>query len=127
MGFGAALGLFAAGAALYWAVEVDVPYFDDDALGAILMFAGAIALAVGVVAGARRASGGDGYAGGVGLLAAGAVLLWAVELDVPFVLDDALAVILMVAGAIALVATLAVQLQGSRSRRPVERSPYGRL
>jgi len=123
MGIGAALVFFAAGAALYWAVEIDLPYIDDDALGAILMIAGALAVAATVVLNSRRAPGGSSVATGIGLIAAGAILSWAVDLDLPYVFDGALGMILMVAGAIAVAATVLMQVQGSRSRQVIDRRP----
>ena len=57
---------------------------------------------------------------GVGLFAAGAVLYWAVDVDVPFVFDGALGAILMVSGAVALAATVFTNVQRSRSRRVVD-------
>ncbi|HSE71044.1 MAG TPA: hypothetical protein VLA97_09820 [Nocardioidaceae bacterium] len=56
---------------------------------------------------------------GLGLLAAGAVLYWAIEADVPFVDDKPLGVILMVAGAVALVASVVMTLQSTRTRTVV--------
>jgi hypothetical protein len=53
--------------------------------------------------------------------AAGAILYWAVDLDLPFVFDGALGVILMVAGAIAVLATITMQLQSSHSHQLIER------
>jgi hypothetical protein len=124
MGFGAALVFFAAGAALYWAVEIDLPYIDDDALGAILMVAGALAVAASVLLNARRASSGNSIATGISLFAAGAILSWAVELDLPYVFDGALGMILMVAGAIAVVANLVMQAQASRGQQVADRRPF---
>lgn len=121
MGIGAAVVLFAAGAVLYWAVDVDLPYVDDNALGAILIFAGAIAASAAVIMNTRRSETGTSVGTGVGLMAAGAILYWAVNVDFPFVADDALGVILMVGGAIAVAATVTLQWQNSRSRQVVER------
>ena len=123
MGLGAAILFFAAGAGLYWAVEVDLPYIDDDALGAILMLAGVLAVAATVLVNARRSSG-NSTVTGIGLLAAGAILFWAVDIDLPYVYDGALGMILMVAGAIAAAATVIMQVQGPRSRQIVDRRPY---
>jgi hypothetical protein len=49
MGTGTGFGLFTAGAVLYWALEVDVPYVDREPLGVILMVVGAVALVASVV------------------------------------------------------------------------------
>ena len=124
MGIGAAIVFFAAGAILYWAVEVDLPYIDDDALGAILIFAGALAVAVAVLINARRSQGGTGVGSGIGLIVTGAVLYWAVNIDLPYIFDGALGVILMVSGVIAVLATVAMHLQGTRQRRPRQHNTY---
>lgn len=125
MGIGAAVLCFAAGAILYWAVEVDLPHVEDDTLGAILIFAGVIATIAAVVANAtRRSHTGTNTGTGIGLLVAGAILYWAVDVDFPFVTDSALGVILMFAGIITVVATLTMQWQDSRTRQVViERRP----
>lgn len=123
MGFGAGIVFLAAGAILYWAVEVDLPYFDDDALGAILIFAGVLALAVAALVNTRRADVGTSVGTGIGLIAGGAILYWAVNIDLPYIFDGALGVILMVAGAIAVLATITMHMQASRSRHIVERRP----
>lgn len=127
MGFGAAITFLAIGAALTWAVEVDLPAMDDDALGAILLCAGVISLAATVVMSASRAAGGSGVAGGVGLVAAGAVLTWAIQIDLPYVFDGALGMVLMVAGLVSVAAHLIMHLQSSRSRHVVERAQSPRF
>ena len=100
----------------YEAVDVDLPYMDDDALGAILLFAGALALAFAVIMNTRRSREGTSVGSGIGLVAVGAILYWAVNIDVPYIFDGALGVILMVAGAIAVMATVVMHFQGSSSR-----------
>jgi peptidoglycan/LPS O-acetylase OafA/YrhL len=125
MGIGTAVVLFAAGAILYWAVDVDVPYVEDNTLGAILILAGALAAAVAVIVNTRRSETGTSVGTGIGLTAAGAVLFWAVDVDFPFIADGALGVILMVAGLITIAATLTLHWQDSRSRHVVQRrDPY---
>ena len=124
MGIGAAIVFFAAGAILYWAVEIDLPYIDDDALGAILIFAGALAVATAVIMNTRRSHAGTSVGTGIGLIAAGAILYWAVNLDLPYIFDGALGVILMVAGAIAVIATVTMQLQSGRSRQVRHHDTY---
>lgn len=125
MGIGAAIVFFAAETILYWAVEVDLPFVDDDALGAILIFAGALALAAAVIVNTtRRSHGGTSGGTGIALLVTGAVLYWTVDVDLPFIFDGALGAVLMVAGVIAVAATLTMQLQASRSRHTIERQPY---
>lgn len=117
MGIGAGILFLAAGAILYWAVDVDLPYVDDDALGAILILAGALALVAAVVMNTRRAQSGTSMGTGVSLIVAGAVLYWAVNINLPYVFDGALGAILMVGGAIAVLATVTMHFQGSRTRR----------
>lgn len=129
MGKGPGVALIAAGAILLWAVEIDLPYVTDDALGMILLLAGGIALVAGIVTGSASASGGAGAsttaaassAGtGIGLLLAGSVLLWAVDTDLPYVDDRGLAVILVVAGLVTVGVSLAMGFQQSRTRSVVE-------
>lgn len=124
MGIGAAIVFLAAGAILYWAVEVDLPYIDDNALGAILILAGALAVAAAVIINSRRSPRGTSVGTGIGLIVAGAVLYWAVNIDLPYIFDGALGVILMTAGAIAVVATIAMHLQGARGRHPGQHDTY---
>src|ERR671914_501119 len=108
------------GAVLYWVVEVDLPYVDDDALGAIAIVAGIVALAVSfLVKSPYRSRGvGSGPVGsGVGLMAAGALVYWAIEVDLPHVDDDALGAILMVAGVIGVIAAVLTNVRQSRGTR----------
>jgi formate hydrogenlyase subunit 3/multisubunit Na+/H+ antiporter MnhD subunit len=42
MGIGAGIALFVVGAIVTWAINVDLPYVADYALGVILMIAGAV-------------------------------------------------------------------------------------
>lgn len=122
MGIGGGIGLLAAGAILYWAVDVDLPYVDDDALGAILLAAGAILLVVGVVLNAAQRSHGPVDAGsGLALFAAGAVLAWALDVDLPFIADEALGAILMIGGLVTIGASLYMHQQQSRTKSVVER------
>ncbi|MEQ4209794.1 hypothetical protein ABN028_28600 [Actinopolymorpha sp. B17G11] len=60
-GVGTGIVLIVAGAIITWAVAFDVPYIDDDALGAIFMGGGVIAVAGTVLMSMqrRRTSGGD--------------------------------------------------------------------
>ena len=105
--------LLAVGAMLYWVVEVDVPYVDDDALGALAIVAGIVALTLSQIVKSPSRSRGGYAAGsdagvGLGLVAAGALVLWAIQVDLPHVDDSALGWILMVAGAIAAIASVIV-------------------
>ena len=57
---------------------------------------------------------------GIILLVIGAILLFALNVNIPFVSDDTLGIILMVAGAVALIMALVSRLSGdapSTSRR----------
>ena len=125
MGIGAAIGFLTAGAILYWAVDVDLPYMDDDALGAILLFAGALALAVSVIMNARRSHSTTSVGSGIGLIAGGAILYWAVNIDLPYIFDGALGVILMAAGVVAVLATVVMHFQSSTSNRGPRYPEYG--
>lgn len=95
-----AAGMFflVAGAILRWVVNVDLPLVNDDALGAILIVVGIVALAVSAVG--RSRYGNPGIGTGAGLVAAGAIVYWALDFNLSHVNDDALAVILMVAGVV---------------------------
>ncbi len=118
MGLGAAALLLAAGAILTSVVDVDLPYVDDDALGSLLLVAGVVLLVVGLVVRAVRARDRISNAGaGLAMFTTGAVLIFALEVDVPFVWDSALGVILMVGGAVAMVASVALHRQQQQTRR----------
>ena len=120
MGLGAGLLLLAAGAILTWAVDVDLPYVDDDALGSMLIAAGVVSLVVAAVVGAARASRVNDVGVGLMLVAGGAILVWGLDVDVPFIWDGALGAILMIGGAVAIAAAVLMQRQRTRSRRVVE-------
>ena len=123
MGIGTGATFFAVGAILYWAVDIDLPFIEDNTLGAILMIVGAVAAGAAVLINAQRGQtgAGSGIGSGVAMIAAGAILYWAVDVNLPFVFDGALGVILMVAGTIAVLATVAMQVSGSRTPHAVER------
>jgi hypothetical protein len=53
---------------------------------------------------------------GIVLIVIGAILLFALNVNLPFVSDDTLGIILIVAGALALVLALLMQAQRSRTR-----------
>ena len=120
MGLGAGLVLLAAGAILTWAVDVDVPYVDDHALGSMLLAAGVLSLVVAAVVNAARASRVNDVGIGLAMIAGGAVLIWGLDVDVPFIWDGALGGILMVGGGVAIAAAVLMQRQQARSRRVVE-------
>lgn len=119
MGLGTGVGLIAAGAVLAWALDVDLPYVDDDALGAILLVVGAVAVVAAAVMRAQRPQASPGA--GLGLVGVGAVLLWAVELDLPYVYDGALGAILLVGGLVTIAATVALARPRTERREVVYR------
>jgi uncharacterized membrane protein HdeD (DUF308 family) len=57
---------------------------------------------------------------GVLLIVVGAILLWAVQVNIPFVSDDTLGIILMVAGALAIILALVMNAQRSRTKHVQE-------
>ena len=120
MGIGAGILLLALGAVLSWAVEVDLPYVDDDALGAILLALGITVLVASAVVDAARSRGTEDPAAGLVLLLVGAVLVWGLDVDVPHVHDAALGGILMLGGAVVVGATVYMNQQRTRTRRVVE-------
>lgn len=91
------------------------PYIDDDALGLILLLAGIAIVVIAVIMKTNRPEAGLGT--GIVLIAAGAILAWAVDVDVCYIADYAMGAILMLAGAIAVTATL-VTWSMNRPRRP---------
>jgi uncharacterized membrane protein len=66
-----------------------------------------------------------GIGTGVVLIVAGAVLLWALEFDLPFIDNEALGVILLAAGALAVILALVMNHQRGRTRHTVEDRRYG--
>lgn len=124
MGIGTGIFLLAAGAVLAWAIDVDLPYIDDDALGMILAFVGLAVVVISVIVKSNRPEPGIGT--GIGLIAVGAVLAWAVDVDLPYIDDWAMGTILMIAGLVAVVATVIVQVQRARERRAAhQQAAYG--
>jgi hypothetical protein len=119
VGSGAILAVV--GAILRWALEVNIPYVFEDELGVILLVTGLaiIAAAFGV---SERAHGSVG--GGLALVGAGAALVWAVQIDLPYVYDGSLGIILMVAGAIAIVVAVAMDYQRREGGHRVEYRRY---
>jgi uncharacterized membrane protein HdeD (DUF308 family) len=57
---------------------------------------------------------------GIVLIVIGAILLFALNVDLPLVSDDTLGIILIVAGALALILALVMQAQRSRTRHVQE-------
>jgi len=53
---------------------------------------------------------------GIVLVAAGAILIWALNVDISFIDDDTLGVILLVAGVLAIILGLVINMQRSRHR-----------
>jgi uncharacterized membrane protein HdeD (DUF308 family) len=54
MGIGLGIVLIVAGAILLWAVEFDLQFIDDDALGVILLAAGILTIILALVMNAQR-------------------------------------------------------------------------
>ena len=54
MAIGFGIFLIVVGAALVWAVEIDIQFIDDNALGWILMVAGVAAILLSLVINAQR-------------------------------------------------------------------------
>lgn len=116
-GLGTGLGLIAAGAIVYWALDFNLTHVNDDALAVILMVAGVLMVALSSVVTSGHLQ--EGVAAGVAMMAVGAATLWAVHVQLPGIDIHALSVILMVVGALGLVAAVAAQLRYSRGvRRP---------
>ncbi|HJQ89209.1 MAG TPA: DUF6458 family protein [Propionibacteriaceae bacterium] len=57
---------------------------------------------------------------GIVLIVIGAILLFALNIDMPFVSDDTLGIIFIVAGALALILALVLQAQRSRTKHVQE-------
>ena len=57
---------------------------------------------------------------GILLIVIGAIFLFALNIDMPFVSDDTLGIILIVAGALALILALVLQAQRNRTRHVQE-------
>jgi len=120
MGLGAGVALIAAGAIFTWAIDVDVPYVDDAALGTVLLVAGVVAVVAAAVMQAQRPT--SRPETGIVLVTTGAVLLWALEVDIPRVYDAALGVILLVGGLVTIGASLAMAWPRAQRRQVVYRS-----
>ena len=58
---------------------------------------------------------------GIVLIVIGAILLFALNIDMPYVSDDTLGIIFIVAGALALILALIMQAQRSRTKHVEER------
>jgi uncharacterized membrane protein HdeD (DUF308 family) len=57
---------------------------------------------------------------GIVLIVIGAILLWAVQADLPLVSDDTLGIILIVAGILAVVLALVMNAQRTRTKHTQE-------
>jgi uncharacterized membrane protein HdeD (DUF308 family) len=57
---------------------------------------------------------------GIGMIVIGAIWLFALNVNLPFVSDDTLGIILIVGGALALVLALVMQAQRSRTKHVQE-------
>jgi hypothetical protein len=123
MGIGSGVVLIVVGAVLTWAVELDVPYLFEGALGVIGMIAGLAVIAVSLTVHPRAYS---SVGTGLVLAAVGAALTWAVDIDLPYVYDGSLGLILMAAGVIGAIAAIAMDVQRQRSQQVVQyRYPDG--
>jgi hypothetical protein len=123
MGIGSGVVLIVVGAVLTWAVELDVPYLFEGALGMIGMIAGLAVIAVSLTVHPRAYS---SVGTGLVLAAVGAALTWAVDIDLPYVYDGSLGLILMAAGVIGAIAAIAMDVQRQRSQQVVQyRYPDG--
>lgn len=110
MGSGTGVALIAAGLVFSWGPDLHLPYVAEHALGALFLVAGVVVLVASAVMRAQRA--GTGPEAGLLMILLGASLLWAVKVDVPFVHDAALGVILLLGG----IATVAVAVAANRPR-----------
>jgi FtsH-binding integral membrane protein len=122
MGIGTGIFLIAVGAVLSLAVEVDLPYVDDDALGLVLVIAGIVSVVVSVILKSEHPEAGVGT--GILLFALGACLAWAVNVDLPYIEDYAMGAIMMVAGGIAIIATVVTAMQRRDDHRPAMPDRY---
>jgi hypothetical protein len=120
MGLGTGVGLIAAGAVLMWALELDLPYVQDELLGQILLVGGIVAVVAASVLRAQQPE--TSPNAGLGLTAAGAALIWAVEADIPHVYDEALGAILLLGGVATVVATVVFSRPRAPRREVVHRT-----
>ena len=118
MSTGGGVGLIVLGAILYWGVDADLPYVHANTLGAVLMGTGLLVVVVSLALQLNRSSMGVG--GGVGLILAGAVCEWGLNVRLSFVNLDGLGWILMFCGAVGVAAVLAMEHQRTRTRRTVD-------
>ena len=65
-----------------------------------------------------------GIGTGIVLIVIGAVLLFALDFNLPFFTDDTLGIILIVAGVLAIILTLVLNAQRTRTRHVVEDNRY---
>lgn len=61
---------------------------------------------------------------GIVLIVLGAILLFAIQLDLPFVTDDALGIILIVGGILVVILSLVLNAQRTRTKH-VQENRYG--
>ena len=57
---------------------------------------------------------------GIVLIVVGAILLWAVQVNIPFVSDDTLGIILIVVGVLSVILALVMNAQRSRTKHVQE-------
>lgn len=115
MGIGTGVLLIVVGSVLFWAIDFDMPYIDDDAMGLILVLAGLAALVIAVIMKVDRPQAGIGT--GVALLAIGSVMTFALEIEMAYISKAALGVILIIAGLISVGVTGLLAAQRKRERQ----------
>lgn len=120
MGIGLGVVLLVAGAIVTWAYDGNIPDVDDAALGAILLGAGVLLLVVAAIVNSARSHGPGDAQTGLLVFGLGAVLAFALEVDVPYIWDYALGIILMIGGVVAVAAAVYLEGQQQRTRRRVE-------
>lgn len=62
---------------------------------------------------------------GIALIVGGSILMWAVDLDLEFLDDNALGVILLATGVLAVILALVMNAQRSRTKHTVEERRFG--
>jgi hypothetical protein len=111
----------AIGAVLVWALDLDIPYVYVRALGWVLLVAGALAVAAAVIQAVLQVRAPIGL--GLTLFTVGALVAFAIDVDVPYVLEDELGAILALAGLVTMAAQVAMAAQRQRPRRVREARP----
>lgn len=116
---GLGLVLIAVGAVFTWVVDEDVPYVDEQGLGPILLVLGVVVMLAALVIRAYRSHSLGDADTGLLVFGAGAVLTWALEVDIPYIWDAALGAIMMIGGLVAVAAAVFTESQKTRTKRVV--------